>query len=251
MASDYVGNRGFIRGSEGISTGFQLVGSQFWLFVLCTLIIGAFTFVAGLLQQIPILGLLFSVAWGLWLAPVLWGGYLAVFFSQHDRQEAKVEGIFSMFQRSVDFIVFTLITILFYIPFLVVFFLMLVPFIVKAVSGGPDWEPQPADVTQMLVAMAVALTVMAFTKLFLMWGLVAVADGRGGWEAVKFSLALTRNNFFGSLGVGALCVLLLLVGTALCLVGLLFTLPMIHAILVATYRTAVPYEGAELTEVFE
>ena len=214
---------GVVRPFECLSEGWQLVKTQYWLFVFLSLII------LILASCIPFAGII----WGAWIA----GIYLALFARMRGESVS-----FNFVGKGFEY----------FGPAFLVAFLSNLAFIVVGIGLKifEDWDEQvtktygdsvPDDVLLQQVSF-LGLLALIYLISFIVSGLIfafayqLVVDKKmSGWEATKLSARAARENFGGVFGLLLLEVVLSVAGLMLCCVGLALVLPIMKGAWAAAY----------------
>lgn len=217
--------RGVVRPIECLQAGYELVRSQYWLFV-----------------GISAVGMIIAsvVPFGILMGPMMCGIYLSL-FKQRRGQPVEFGDLFKGFDRFGESLVAALLHMVpifvILIPTYIVFYISM--FAMMAAQGGN--EPAPGvllgffgfwAVVWILLMVVMILISVAFTFAYPL-----IADRQlSGFDAVKLSLKAAMANFWGLLGLMLISGLLAFVGILLCYVGWFLLMPITFG------ATAVAYE---------
>jgi hypothetical protein len=198
-----------------VSTGWRMVSEDFWTFA------GAAA-LAGFLC-------LFIVP-----APPLIVGLNRMLLRKYDGHAVSVGDIFQGFAYFGSAWGYALI------PAVPWFLLILLANMVTGGNGLQSGETNALSVTSMIL-LGTAELALLFAGPFLMIGFAFIADDRGGpVEALAASWDAAKANFINYLLALLVFQLMVLIGYCLCLIGLLFTVPLAHGGVVAMYRSRFP-----------
>ncbi len=214
---------------DALGLGWQLLKADFWKLWLAAFVVTIIQSGVSMFGAIPYLGACVSLAAGLFLYPQLMAGLFFVVRQRIDGVPVDVGNAFEGFRsRYWQSLVATLPA-------------MIVGFVFGLLIGGTalvgammaEGEADPEAVMPLIVVVVlVAAVVVAVICLFFMFALVAVWDcPASGWEAVRVSIRLVRENFLSALGFSILMGLLglaaFIVGIVALCVGTLFTFPLV------------------------
>lgn len=209
---------------ECIKAGYELIKSQYWLFV-------GMTVVGMIIGSIVPLGIL--------MGPMMCGIYLALF---QTRRGQPVE--FGLLFKGFDFFGDSVIaTLLHMIPILVVFIPSYILFYVGMfmmvpMSGG---EPEPGMLLGFFGFMAifwlVIMVIMIVLSVIFTFAYPLIVDRRlSGLNAVKLSIRAAFANFWRLLGMLLVNGLLTFVGVLFCYVGAFLVMPISFAAIAMAYE---------------
>ena len=234
-------NRRAVRPMECLREGWRLIKDDYWLFL-------GITFVGSLLG---------SVAMGVLRGPATCGIHICFF-----RREAGKRVTFDLLLKGFDYFVQSLIaTILMTVPIILLMVPGYVGFFIAwfgsmaTVAAQSQGQPnQPPDLSAFGIVLAlfylfllgVMLVAMLIYALFLFVYPLIVDRGLSGIAAMKLSARAALANVGGVLGLMFLMFLLGLVGALMCYVGLIFTTPLMYAMIAVAYRQVFPAEGSVL-----
>lgn len=217
--------QGVVKPVECIRAGYELIRSQYWLFV-------GIAAVGMIIASLVPLGIL--------MGPMMCGIYLTLF--RHRRGE-RIE--FGDLFKGFDYFSESLIAALLH---MVPIFIILVPtyilfyismFAMMAAQGGG--EPDPGIllgffgfwgvIWLVLIALLIVISV-AFTFAYPL-----IVDRKlGGFDAIKLSMKAAKANFFGLLGMMLLSALMSFGGVLLCYVGAFLVMPITFGAVAAAYE---------------
>ncbi len=238
------GAPGTVNFDQALSRGFNLYTGNFGALVLVSLVFCSVQFGLAIAQQIPILGVLVALVAPFTLTPVVNAGFALATLRLYDGAPAKVDHLFAEFRMLGELAMLVLVQVGIWmaavIPSLVIAGVAIVPWVIrmdKNPNATPEiWQMAVGGVGVLLFLVTATVLTMGF-----FWSYVALVDRRAGfWDAVRTSWTITRQSpgaTFGLLLIGGLAGSL---GLIVCLVGIIFTLPVYYALTVAGYRTAAP-----------
>lgn len=217
-------NRNAVRPVECIKQGWELIRSQYWLFV-----------------GISVVGMLIAglVPLGILMGPMMCGIYIAL-FKQRRGQLVEFGDLFKGFDHFGDSLIAALLHM---IPI----FLILVPTYIMfyvsmfAMLGGTGGQPDPGVVLGFFgfwgLILLVMIVVMILISVVFTFAYPLIVDRRtSGVDAVKLSMKAALANFWGLLGLMLLTSLLGLVGALACYVGAIFVMPISFAAIATAYE---------------
>jgi hypothetical protein len=220
-------NRNAVQPIECLKGGFELIKSQYWLFVgitLVGLIIGA---------VVPL---------GILMGPMMCGIYLALFHTMR-RQPIEFGTLFKGFDYFGDAVVAGLLhfvpLIVILVPTYIVFMGLYVGLLVAmAASNG---NPNPGLIlgfvgSFLLLWVVVVLLVIVITILFTFAYPLIVDRRLSGFNAVKLSMRAGLANFWRLLGMFLLTALMNMAGAVFCYVGAILVLPIGLAAIAVAYQ---------------
>jgi hypothetical protein len=233
---------GAIRVGEGISRGFSVLHANLGAFVLIGLCFIGISIALGIAAQIPCLGILVALANGFLVQPALTCGFYRACVKQHDGAQAEVGDLFAEFTQWVDILLLSLIraaiAIVVCLPGLILLGISMIPVVVAAVQNE---QPPPPNLPVLFAGIVVILLCSILAALALMFTYPALVDRRRGCiDAIKTSWQLMSSNPIGAVGAVLLAGVLGVFGALACCVGILYTIPAIHCMFAAIYRTATP-----------
>lgn len=219
--------RNVVEPIECIKAGWNLIRSQYWLFVGITLV-----------------GLLIGsvVPMGILMGPMQCGIYLALLQTRRG-QTIEFGTLFKGFDYFGESLIAALLhlvpMLLIIIPSYLVFVVFYAGFIVTmSQSGG---EPNPAALLgffgMVMVFWFVVFVFMILLSVVFTFAYPLIVDRRlKGFDAVKLSMRAALANFWRLLGLLLLTGLLTFVGMMFCYVGAIFVLPIGFAAIAAAYE---------------
>jgi uncharacterized membrane protein len=220
-------NRNAVQPIECIKAGFELIKSQYWLFVGITavgIIIGA---------VVPL---------GIVMGPMMCGIYLALFKTRR-RQPIEFGMLFKGFDYFADALIATLIhvvpLIIILIPTYIVFVgLYLGMFLtIIASEGDPNLAAIVGFIASFMVLWLVVLVLIVVVSILFTFTYPLIVDRRlSGLNAVKLSMRAGLANFWRLLGLLLLTALMNIVGAVFCYVGAFLALPIGFAAIAVAYE---------------
>ena len=220
-----------------ISRGFQLLKDNFALLFVATLVYAAIEgFVAGL-GAIPFVGPLFSLANMVIAGPLLAGVYLVSLRAVRG-ESAEVGDVFTGFRQGfgqlfLGNLIPGLLAGLCVLPVVVVAVILLV--LPAAASHQP---PDPQKFLILIPLILIALVPAVYLQTCWTFTLPLIIDrGLDFGAAMKLSRKMVRKHWWQVFGLMVLVGLVNMAGVLMCLVGLLFTLPISIAALMYAYET--------------
>jgi len=212
---------------ECIKAGFELIKSQYWLFV-------GMTAVGIIIGSVVPLGIL--------MGPMMCGIYLALFQTRRG-QPIEFGTLFKGFDYFGDSLIATLLhiipVIVIIVPAYIVFFVFYFGFIVAmSQSGGP---PNPIALLGffglVIVFWLVVFVILILLSVVFTFAYPLIVDRRlSGLDAVKLSIRAAFANFWRLLGLLLVTGLLNFVGALFCYVGAFFVLPIAFAAIATAYE---------------
>ena len=201
------------------------------------------------LANIPLLGMVFSIANFIISGPLL-GGVFYLFLRALRDEAVEVGDVFSGFRRAfgqlfLGTLVPALLIGLCLLPFLIVFFVKLYPFFGHLEHMQPGTPPDAETIAALKSVMLTGLPLLVLGTipaiyLSVCWKftLPLIIDKElDFWTAMKTSRKQVTKHWWHVLGLVILIGLLNFLGLLLCCVGLLFTLPIGFAALMLAYET--------------
>jgi hypothetical protein len=237
-AGNIVFRRGVVKPLECLQTGWQLIKSDYWLFLgICV--------VGGLIGGVVPLIL---------TGPMMCGIYLCLL----RRQRGKTVDFGMLFEGFNYFVESLIATLLMAVPGLIVAFVLLVLFCSGVVftgaathdgdGGAAKHAASGAFWAMYAVFILIMILLSMILQILFLFTFPLIADRKlRGWEAVQVSIKTGLANFGGVLGLVLLNALISLVGLMLCYVGAFFVMPITFAALAMAYRQVFPAE--EMGEV--
>jgi len=212
---------------ECIKAGFELIKSQYWLFV-------GMTAVGILIGSVVPLGIL--------MGPMMCGIYLALFQTRR-RQPIEFGTLFKGFDYFGDSLIATLLhiipVIIIIVPSYIIFFVFYFGFLVAMSQGGG--QPNPAALLGffgiIVVFWLVVLILVIVLSVIFTFAYPLIVDRRlSGLDAVKLSIRAALANFWRLLGMLLITGLLNFAGALFCYVGAFFVLPIGFAAIAIAYE---------------
>jgi hypothetical protein len=217
--------RNAVQPVECIKAGWELIRSQYWLFV-------GMTVVGILIGSVVPLGIL--------MGPMMCGIYLALFQTRRG-QPIEFGLLFKGFDYFGDAVIATLIHI---VPMVIVIAPAYILYIVGMfgmVASSQNGQPDPAAMLGFFAVFGVVFLVIMLLMIVLSvvfaFAYPLIVDRRlKGFDAVKLSIRAGFANFWRLLGMMFLTGLLTFVGVLFCYVGAFFVMPIGIAAIAAAYE---------------
>jgi len=218
-------NRNAVQPVECIKAGWELIKSQYWLFVgmsLVGVIIGS------------------VVPFGILMGPMMCGIYLALFKIRRG-EPIEFGLLFKGFDYFGDAVIATLIhavpIVVIVVPTYIIFYVGM--FAMMGVSGGR--QPEPAALLGFfgffaLFWFVVMILIMVLSVIFLFAYPLIVDRRLSGLNAVKLSIRAGFANFWRLLGMMLLMGVLIFVGVLFCYVGAFLVMPVYFAAIATAYE---------------
>lgn len=212
---------------ECIKAGFELIKSQYWLFM-------GITVVGIIIGSIVPLGIL--------MGPMMCGIYLALLKTRRG-QPIEFGTLFKGFDYFGDSLIATMLhlipMVVILVPAYFVFLAFYVGFVVAMSQGGG--QPNPAALlgffALVIVFWLVVFVLMILLSVVFTFAYPLIVDRRlSGLDAVKLSVRAALANFWRLLGMLLLTGLLNVVGAMFCYVGAFFVIPIGFAAIAAAYE---------------
>jgi len=212
---------------ECIKAGFDLIKSQYWLFV-------GIVAVGIIIASVVPLGIL--------LGPMMCGIYLVLFQTRRG-QPIEFGTLFKGFDYFGDSLIATLIhlvpIIIIIVPAYVIFFIFYMGFLMAMSQGGR--QPDPAALlgffALVFVFWLVVIVVLILLSVVFTFAYPLIVDRRlSGIDAVKLSVRAALANFWRLLVLLLITGLMNFVGALFCYVGALFVLPIGVAAIAVAYE---------------
>lgn len=217
--------RGVVKPVECIKAGYELIRSQYWLFVGISAV---GMIIAGL---VPL---------GILMGPMMCGIYLTLF---RHRLGQRIE--FGDLFKGFDYFGESLIAALLHmvpmfvilIPTYIIFYISM--FAMLAAQGGGD--PNPGILLGFFgfwgIIWLLIITVLILISVIFTFAYPLIVDRRlGGFDAVKLSTKAAMANFGGLLGMVLLTSLLTFAGVLLCYVGAFLVMPISFGAIAVAYE---------------
>jgi len=232
-----------------ITNGWELVKNNMGVLFVGALIYLLIEGAIGGLSSIPFIGSLFSIANFIISGPLV-GGVFYLFIRAIRQEPAEVGDVFSGFRRGfgqlfLGTLVCSLLIGVCMLPFIIIFFMKLFPFIGQLQhlqSGTPPDRETLAALESILLTTLPVLLVCAIPAIYLSvswkFTLPLILDKElDFWTAMKASRKQVGKHWWSVFGLTILISLLNVAGMLLCCVGLLFTFPIGIAALMFAYET--------------
>jgi uncharacterized membrane protein len=217
-------NRNAVQPIECIKGGWELIRSQYWLFV-------GMTVVGVIIGSVVPMGIL--------MGPMMCGIYLALFQTRR-RQPIEFGLLFKGFDYFGDSVIATLIhmvpIVVIVVPAYLLFYVGM--FGMMAASNG---QPDPAAVFGLLGVFAifwfvVMIAIIVLSVIFTFAYPLIVERRLSGLNAVKLSIRAGFANFWRLLGMLILTGLMTFVGVLFCYVGAFLVMPISFAAIATAYE---------------
>lgn len=211
---------------ECIKAGWNLIRSQYWLFL-------------GIILVGVMIGSL--VPLGILLGPMMCGIYLALFKTRRG-EPIEFGVLFKGFDYFGDAVVATLIhmvpIVVIVVPAYIIFY---VGFILTMVASGRNGDPDPSALLGFLALygifiIVIVVLVILLSVIFIFAYPLIVVRRLSGLEAVKLSIRAGLANFWRVLGLLLLLSLMTFAGVICCYVGAIFVMPITYAALAIAYE---------------
>ena len=217
-------NRNAVQPVECIKAGFELIKSQYWLFVGIT--------VVGVLIG--------SVGLGILMGPMMCGIYLALFQTRRG-QPIEFGLLFKGFDHFGDAVIATLLhlipIIIIVVPTYLFFYIGLFGMMAASGSSGPDPAALLGFMGFMIVVWLVIFVLLIVLSVVFTFAYPLIVDRRlSGLNAVKLSFRASLANFWRLLGMMLLTGLLSYVGALFCYVGAFLVMPIGFAAIAMAYE---------------
>jgi uncharacterized membrane protein len=217
--------RGAVRPTECLKAGYELVRSQYWLFVgICG--------VGMIIASVVPLGIL--------MGPMMCGIYLAL-FKQRRGQPVEFGDLFKGFDRFGESLIAALLHMIpifvILLPTYIVFYISM--FAMMAAQSGQ--EPAPGVLLGFFGFWGVIwiglMVLMILISVGFTFAYPLIVDRQlGGFDAVKLSIKAARANFWSLLGLMLLSGLLAFFGILLCYVGWFLLMPITFGAIAVAYE---------------
>lgn len=217
--------RNAVQPSECIKAGWELIRSQYWLFV-------GMTVVGVIIGSVVPLGIL----WG----PMVCGIYLALFQTRRG-QPIEFGLLFKGFDYFGDAVIATLLHM---VPMLIIIAPAYILYIVGMfgmMAASQNGEPNPGAMLGFFgifgVVWLVIMLLMIVLSVVFVFAYPLIVDRRlKGFDAVRLSIRAGFANFWRLLGMLILTGLLTFAGVLLCYVGVFLVMPIGYAAVAAAYE---------------
>ncbi|MGI8849023.1 MAG: hypothetical protein ACR2HT_02515 [Pyrinomonadaceae bacterium] len=217
---------GVIRPVECMKEGWELIKDQYWL-------IFAVTLVGMLIASV--------VPFGILLGAMMCGIYYCL-FQKLNGQAATFEGLFKGFNYLVPGLVASLVLI---VPAVILAIAAYIPLILMQISMMNSKNPDPGVMIGYFSFFAVEVLllwiVLGTIHTFLFFAYPLIVEYKiSGIAAFKLSAKAVWKNLGGIIGFVALEVAMVIIGYALCLVGVYLMMPIMFAGALVAYRKVFP-----------
>jgi uncharacterized membrane protein len=235
-----------------ITSGWELVKTNLNILFVATLFYLLIQLAVGVLGNIPLVGMIFSIGNFVISGPLI-GGLYYLFIRVNRKEPAAVGDMFDGFRRAfgqlfLGAFIPGLLTMLCLIPFLMILGIKLIPLLPQLgqlAHVQPGATPDPATVKALLSALLVSLPVglvCAIPAMYLSvcWkftGPLIIDRQLDFGAAMKASWKMVNKHWWQVFGLIVLISLLNLAGACACCIGLLFTIPVGLAALMIAYET--------------
>ena len=217
--------RNVVQPVECIKAGWELIRSQYWLFV-------GMTVIGIIIGSVVPLGIL--------MGPMMCGIYLALFQTRRG-QPIEFGLLFKGFDYFGDAVIATLLHI---VPMVIVIAPAYILYIVGMfgmMASSQNGQPDPAAMLGFFgvfgVVFLVIMLLMIVLSVVFAFAYPLIVDRRlKGFDAVKLSIRAGFANFWRLLGMMILTGLLTFVGVLFCYVGAFFVMPIGIAAIAAAYE---------------
>jgi uncharacterized membrane protein len=218
--------RNAVQPVECVKAGWELIKSQYWLFV-------GMTVVGIIVGSVVPLGIL--------MGPMMCGIYLALFKIRRG-QPIEFGLLFKGFDYFGDAVVATLLhmipVIVIFVPSYILFYVGMFATIAASSRNG---EPNPGAILGFFgafaVFMLVIMVVLIVLSVIFIFAYPLIVDRRlSGINAVKLSIRAAMGNFWRLLGMLLLTGLLTFVGLLFCYVGAFLVMPISFAAIAMAYE---------------
>lgn len=217
--------RNAVQPVECIKAGWELIRSQYWLFV-------GITVVGILIGSVVPLGIL--------MGPMMCGIYLALFQTRRG-QPIEFGLLFKGFDYFGDAVIATLLHL---VPMVIVIAPAYILYLVGMfgmMASSQNGEPNPGAVLGFFavfgVIWLVIMVLLIVLSVVFAFAYPLIVDRRlKGFDAVKLSIRAGFANFWRLLGMMFLTGLLTFVGVLFCYVGVFFVMPIGIAAIAAAYE---------------
>ena len=217
--------RNAVQPIECIKAGWELIRSQYWLFVGMT--------VVGIL-----IGIL--VPLGILMGPMMCGIYLALFQTRRG-QPIEFGLLFKGFDYFGDAVIATLLhmvpMLIVMVPAYILYIVGMFGMMVTSQNGQPDPGAVLGFIGVFAVVFLVIMLLMIVLSVVFTFAYPLIVDRRlKGFDAVKLSIRAGFANFWRLLGMMLLTGILTTFGALFCYVGAFFVLPISFAAIAMAYE---------------
>jgi len=212
---------------ECIKGGWELIKSQYWLFV-------GMTVVGIIIGSVVPLGIL--------MGPMMCGLYLALFKTRRG-EPIEFGLLFKGFDYFGDAVIATLLhmvpIVLVVVPAYILMYVGM--FAIIGISANGNGEPNPGALFGffgfLMIFWLVVVILLILLSVIFTFAYPLIVDRRlSGLNAVKLSIRAAMGNFWRLLGMLLLTGLLNFVGVLFCYVGVLFVMPITFAAIAKAYE---------------
>jgi hypothetical protein len=210
---------------ECIKAGWELIRSQYWLFV-------GMTVVGVIIGSVVPLGIL----WG----PMVCGIYLALFQTRRG-QPIEFGLLFKGFDYFGDAVIATLLHMVPMVIIIAPAYILYIVGMFGMMASSQNGEPNPAAMLGFFgvfgVVWLVIMLLMIVLSVVFVFAYPLIVDRRlKGFDAVRLSIRAGFANFWRLLGMLILTGLLTFAGVLLCYVGVFLVMPIGYAAVAAAYE---------------
>ena len=229
-----------------VSNGWALTKGHFGQLFVPIMIYFLIAIAIGALGQIPVIGGLFSIG-NLFITGPLMAGVLYIFILTIRGQPAELGKMFDGFrsgywQLFLGYLVPALFYLLCMAPFLVIYFLKVVPLLGQMQhAGSGDAQENVAQMKAVFFNSMPVFLIFMIPVIYLsinwQFTLPLIIDKQMDfWTAMKTSWKMVHKHWFAVFGLVVVIGLLNIVGVMACCIGLLFTIPLGFAALMYAYE---------------
>ncbi|HEY4952608.1 MAG TPA: DUF975 family protein [Verrucomicrobiae bacterium] len=234
-----------------LKNNFGLLFGSFGIYLLIEIAFGVF-------GKIPFIGILFSIA-NFFITGPLIGGLYYVYLKAIRNEETGVGEVFAGFKKAfvqlfLGYIVPALLGGLCMVPFLIFFFIKLLPVIPQLPHTSPN-DPAAALAAIMPVLKAgfftslpvllICMIPMIYLQISWIFTIPLIIDKQlGFWAAMKTSWKMVNKHWWQVFGLVVVMGLLNIVGVLACCVGLIVTIPLGFVALMYAYETI--FSGSQI-----
>ena len=217
--------RNAVQPSECIKAGWELIRSQYWLFV-------GMTVVGVIIGSVVPLGIL----WG----PMVCGIYLALFQTRRG-QPIEFGLLFKGFDYFGDAVIATLLHMVPMVIIIAPAYILYIVGMFGMMAASQNGEPNPGAMLGFFgvfgVAWLVIMLLIIVLSVVFVFAYPLIVDRRlKGFDAVRLSIRAGFANFWRLLGMLILTGLLTFAGVLLCYVGVFLVMPIGYAAVAAAYE---------------
>jgi uncharacterized membrane protein len=210
---------------ECIKAGWELLKSQYWLFV-------GMTVVGVIIGSVVPLGIL--------MGPMMCGIYLAIFQTRRG-QRIEFGLLFKGFDYFGDAVIATLLhmipIIVVIVPTYILFYVGMFAVMAASSNGEPNPEALLGFFGVFAIVFLVIMVILIVLSVVFVFAYPLIVDRRlSGLNAVKLSIRAAFANFWRLLGMLLLTGLLTFVGVLFCYVGAFLVMPISFAAIASAYE---------------